>query len=267
MKPMQRNLLRVGIGVVLLLVVAATAVFAFSSRLVKKGVEFGSEEATGLPTSVGSVDLGLLAGHLGVRGLDLANPEGFDGDFLRLHKFDVDVSLASLREPVIEVPELTLDGLEIQLLQNGGKSNYRPVLKGLKSSKGKSKQGAKGFVIRRLVIDDVSARVAVSVGGKTVEGRVEIPKIVLENIGSDSHGVPVTEVSRRVLAAVLEAVARKGGALPGGLSGDLLAGLSGADLRGLGWKTVGDVTGMKGGNLPDKAKDAVESKIKNLLKH
>lgn len=265
---MKRTLFRAGLVILVLIAVGTAVALAMSSRLVKKGVEYGSEQATGLEAQVGGVDLGLLSGRLGVNGLDLANPEGFDGDFLRLANLTVQVSLPSLREPVVEVPELTLDGLEIHLLQRVKQSNYRPVLDGLKRSGGKQdKKEAKTFVIRRLVIRDVSATVEVTLpGGKTVQGKVEIPEIVLENVGSQSHGVPVTEVSRRILAAVLETVARRGGSLPGGLGGDLLAGLRSASLRDLGSKTVGDVTGMDAGSLPEKAKETLESGVKKLLK-
>jgi len=263
----KRTLFRAGLVVLVLIALGTAAALALGTRLVKKGVAYGSQQATGLQAQVGGVGLGLLSGRLGVSGLDLANPEGFDGDFLRLGNLTVQVSLPSLRDPVVEVPELTLDVLEIQLLQQGGKSNYRPVLDGLKRSGGKQDKHAKAFVIRRLVIRDVSAKVEVTLpGGKTVQGKVEIPEIVLENVGSESHGIPVTEVSRRLLAAVLEAVARKGGSLPGGLGGDLLAGLRSASLRDLGWKTVGDVTGMNGQSLSEKAKETLESGVKKLLK-
>ena len=84
-------------------------------------------------------------------------------------------------------------------------------------------QQAAGAVIDELLIRNINAKVRASpIGGKLSEVEVVIPEIRMTNIGKDSeNGAEMAHITTTVTQAILTAVAKKSGSLPGGVGGDL----------------------------------------------
>jgi len=105
-------------------------------------------------------------------------------------------------------------------------------------------------------------------GGKQKELSIEVPEIRLENVGSESSGgVQLTELTRILTTAVLEAVASQGGKLPSGLAGDLtgrLRELPKVDVKLP--KSADDLKGLSdsGSGVVEEGKKAVEG-LKGLF--
>lgn len=238
------------LGFVLVLLVIGGVVFAVMNinSLAKKGIETGGTYALGTNTTLQSADVGILGGTFAMSGLNVANPPGYKApSFLSLGSGGVAVSFNSLSKPVVELPKLSLDNLNVALEKSGGKANFNVILDHIKKvadqaggaggSGGSSSGGGGGekkFVVNELLLTNIKISVDL-IGGPAELTKVNIPidEIKLTNVGKTGTGVGGTGVTMSQLAsiivqAVLAAAADKGGGiLPADLLGDLQGGLAG----------------------------------------
>ncbi len=257
-------------ALVVLLLLALLVVGLYIDDIAKTAIETGATEALGVATTVGSCHVGLLRGTFKLEELQVANPEGFGTDpFLTLRKGGVSVSAGSLREDVVELPELTLDGTVLRIVQNAGGSNYAKILENLERFQGPAKEPAsqpkpeaegaaedgKRFIIRTLLLTDI--RVVVVPDSKIGLGALDLPidRIELKDVGSDSdRGVLLSELAGIVVKAILDR-AVSSGQLPAMIQGAL-----GGKLRDLGRSLEGEAKTR----LDGAAKDA-SKRLKGLL--
>ena len=257
--------------VVALLLIAVLAIVLFSiDRIGGTLIERGASYALGVDTRVGFVRIGLLPGSLRVGSLSVANPQGFENPhFVRLGRGRLDLSLGSLREDTVEVPLLSVDGVELVLEREAGKTNYGVILQNLKRFESSDPtppaaaaepEAQKKFVVRELVIRDVEARVdwAKELGES---GRVvaQIPEIRLRNVGSGG-AVGMAQLTDIIIKAVLEAVAKHGVGLPGVMLGELRSGLGG--LSRLPGGIVVDIGGRAAEQLGRAVPDEISGSVR-----
>jgi hypothetical protein len=235
------------LGFVLVLLVIGGVVFAVMNinSLAKAGIEKGGTYALGTNTTLQSANVGILGGTFAMNGLNVANPPGYKApSFLSLGSGGVAVSFNSLSKPVVELPKLSLDGLNVALEKSGGKANFNVILDHIKKvadqaggsggSGGSSSGGDKKFVVNELSLTNIKISVDL-IGGPADLTKVNIPidEIKLNNVGKTGTGVGGTGVTMSQLAsiiveAVLAAAADKGGGiLPADILGDLQGGLAG----------------------------------------
>ena len=104
-----RTLIRLLGSLVILVVVGLGVALYYVNSIAETAIETGASEALGVSAEVGSVWIGLLRGSFSMSDFELANPPGFDGEFLfefgHTH-FDVDPEM--LRAQTIRVPLLTV---------------------------------------------------------------------------------------------------------------------------------------------------------------
>lgn len=246
--------------VVLLVVIcigAVVAAFFAIDSIAKRGIESGGTYAFGVPTTLDSASVGILGGTFSMSGLKVANPPGYGSSpFMSLGSGGVAVTLASLREPVVRLPRLSLDDLNVSLEKKGGTANYSVILGNLKklSSGGSPKQsggGEKKFVIRELSLKNIKIAVnllgAPGAVGNLAKVTIPIDEIRLENVGQTGTGVAGTgvtmeQLSSIIVQAVLKAAAEQGGGiLPAEILGELQGGLANlGNLDQLGMKVLAD---------------------------
>jgi hypothetical protein len=269
------------VGLLVVLVIAVGAVVFYLDRIVATAIEQSGTYALGVETGVDSVSIGLLSGRSAIRGLAVANPPGFERPhFLRMEEGSVDLRFNELLGDPVAVQRLAIRGVDLSLERRGGQLNYAPILKRLDQLAAEEAAGAapaeeeagpaKGFVIREVVIEGVRAHVdLVPSGGKLTKLSFEVPEIRLENVGSESEGgVQLTELTRILTTAVLEAVASQRGKLPSGLVGDLKGRLR--DLPAVAVelpRSADDLKGLSdsGSGVVEEGKKAVEG-LKGLLR-
>lgn len=247
-------------ALIALIVIALAGVVFYLDSLAERAIEEGAGYALGVPTHVGSVRIGLLSGSFRIRGLEVANPPGFESDHLfALRDGRLEVSPASLRQQTVVVPVFALDGVDVVLERNRGRTNASVILENLKRfESGGAKQpetaGGEGkrFVVEELVITDVRARVdVVDPIAKVAELKgveVVIPEIRVEKIGSENaRGVLFSELSSIITKAILASVAKHGTQLPAAVIGELRGGLSG--LARVPSRVTGEVVTQVGGQV------------------
>src|SRR5262245_66584381 len=91
------------IGIVLLAGAAAYLLWSLDAR-VARAIEAQGTQIFGTPVRVDSVDIELAAGRGTIRGIRVANPEGYSsGDAIRLAAIELAIDARSLREQPFRV--------------------------------------------------------------------------------------------------------------------------------------------------------------------
>jgi len=227
---MKRALL-IGTAAVAALVVGTLVVVVIYLDAIARGaIERGASYALGVETHVASTRIGLLSGSFSLVGIEIANPPGFEeASFLRVGKARLDLDMATLREQIVKVPELAIQGVEVDLDKRGGQANYAAILDNLGRFESKEPAPARDpgtaperrFVVQRVAIRDVEAHVrAVEVGPV---GKIDlvVPEVVLQDVGGGGEGLTAAQLSGVVVKAVLASLAKAGVGLPGGIASAL----------------------------------------------
>ena len=243
---MKKLLKIVAIVIVLIIIAVVVALFQID-RIARKAVEAGAGHALGVKTTLNDASVKVFRGESSISGLDVANPEGFKSDhFMTLGDAAVAVNLRSLMSSTVEVPTLTLDGLDINLEKRDGKANYGVIMANLAEFEKKlPPEGGKKFIIKDLTIRDVKVTVdLLPIGGSLTRQEVNIPEIHLTDVGSDTKkGVLVSQLSGVILKAVFASLVDKGVQLPGDVLKDLGKGLQGlASVSKYGLEISGQIT-------------------------
>lgn len=246
----------------LLVIVAVAGVMMFAGSLVRAGVEKGGTYALGVDTKLESASVSPVAGNVGLKGLQIANPSGFKGPyFLRLERADMSVSTASLMKDVVEAKSFELDGVDLYLERANGKTNYGELLDALKKlesgekkkpEKGEPAGGGKKFIVRDVRLKNLRVHSDfLPELGSVAKVAVAIPEVHLENVGTAEGGASVSELISELLQAVLAAAVQAGGDI---LPKDLLKDVSGS-LGKLGGDTLKELEKQLGKGLGGLGKE------------
>lgn len=248
--------------VVLVVVIVALVITAaiYIDVIARHGVEQGAGYALGVPTSLDNADVGITSGKFAMDELNVDNPgqAGFETpQFLHLGHGDVAVSLASLRQDIVRIPTLTLSKIDIYLEKKDGKANHAMILENLQKLSSGEKQPAedepdpaesKKFIIEKILVQDV----AVHLKGYPVPSPIRMGEIQLENIGSETKGAALADVTGIVLREIFNSLLAQGSDVIGGaLAGSLEQGLAGLD-------ALGDVTTKITGDVVQGVGDAAK---------
>lgn len=208
-----RKVLKVLLGLVILLVVLAVIAVIYIDSVAKAGIENGGKYALGVDTTVEDVDISLRKGEMQVRQLKIANPQGFNSPHLmNTSSFDAKVDTGTVFSDSITVNHFLLDGLDVHIERQDGKSNIEAIMENIEKLKsGQEKPEDAGekpttkVKIDQMRITNVKAHFHLFGSDKAI--RVEVPEIVLDGLSSeDPEGVALPELMRRVFPAILSAV-------------------------------------------------------------
>lgn len=255
------------IALVVLVVVGVAVLIWRVDAVAKRAIEEGGTYATGVDTSLQSASVSLMGGTFKMEGLEIDNPPGYKSPhFLTLQRGGVSVALPTLMEETVELPELTLSGIDVQLEKADSGANYDVILQNLKRFESKDpapttdKGSGKKIALDRLVIEDISVGVTgftpldAAMGTTTVK----VPRIELTGLGSKgglTTGQLMNVIVKTVLSATIEAGA---GQLPQALIGEISGQLAQlAKLEELGISSVGDI-GAIGGRIGEAVQSGIE---------
>jgi hypothetical protein len=187
-------------------------------------IERGATEQLGVQTEIRGLLLRPISGILSLRGLRIANPPGYAGDFLLVERARGDVDVSTLRREVIEVREVTLSGVVLALEETRGGSNYEVIVANLGREPTPAGDAAGPSVrVRDLYVRDITAHVRLA-PAPTPPLTLEIPEIHLRDLGGP-RGAGTGEITAEVVRAILTAVATRAPGVPVALAGRLLTGL------------------------------------------
>ncbi len=200
---------------VLVLVIAGGAfLYLRGGSLVQGIIEKVGSDVTQVPVTLDGVDLSLTEKKVGLRGLTVANPAGFESD----HAFalgEVSVSLNSVSGDMVAIKEVLIDAPSvIYEVKTDGGSNIDVISSNIEKYAGSgggeeatTEEGGEG---PKITIDDVYIRnVQVAVSTPLLAGQeigTKLPEIHLEDIGKDDGGASPAEVAQKILDAITKGV-------------------------------------------------------------
>ena len=219
---MKRIVLILGLGVVAIAAVVVYTLYSSLDSLVKQAIETYGSEMTGTPVRVGSVSISLADGRGSVRGLRVANPEGFEsGDAFALGEITLALDIASLTQDPLVVKEVLIDGPVANVVVGPtGRTNIDAIRKNVEryaGSSGGSKGGsgsdaaaaetpAPKLRIQEFTFENGRVEAdASAVGGKELSR--DLPPLSLRDVGGRS-GKPADEIGQIVLAAYTKTILR-----------------------------------------------------------
>ncbi len=212
---------------VLLIVILLLCVFSNLDRMVKSGIEKYGSRAVGTAVSLESVRVGLKEGRAEVRGLTVANPDGFRmKNAFTLGEIGARIEVRSITENVKIIDSITVLEPEILAEMNGDRTfNLNVILGNLSRSApaSKEKTGTQKteeadqrrvtkeeplLIIRNVLFRDGVIRGRLEFGGDR-ETVLRLPTVHMRNLGAPDGATPteltrliIGELSRRALAEV-----------------------------------------------------------------
>ncbi len=259
LKKARKWLVRGLIGFVALIVILFVAIWLWGDAAARKGVEIGGTQALGVDTKLNSASIGWLGGSVAIRGLKIANPQGYKTDrLMALGHGKVTCSIPSLltdevvvREILIEEPELTIE-LKPGLPPH---SNLGDLLNSLQSkdeapppkkeeAKPAAKESEQKFRVDLIRVTKTKVRFHLLMG-KTAD--VVLPDVELKEVRNSDGSLPrLVDIFRQVLVGVSVTALKSGqGIVPDDVLKSFGGPLASAQkLIGGGVKIAGDAAGM-----------------------
>ena len=273
-----------GLLVLIGLVIAVVIVLYFTiNTIAANEIESAATESLGVETTVGAVRISLFEGRTEIVDLDIANPTGYDGEFLVLGNGILGVNLGSLLSKRVEIEEFTLKDIQLSLIQRADGSNVGAILDNInKSSSGEEpdkgtdkKDDSEGqkFIIDKLEVDNVEIAISVQpISDATKPSKVTIKQIVIRDIGRKEDGVTIDVVTQVIVQSILKsALEAAPGQIPSIMFSAMKGGLGNLDHMDLGGvqidlgKGLSDLLG-KIGNTTDSGGSTIDDTIKGIGK-
>jgi uncharacterized protein involved in outer membrane biogenesis len=216
---MKKIILRIGLVVVLLAIIALVVVFFSLNSIVKKGVETVGPQLTKVEVRLGSADISPFSGSGKLSKLFVGNPDGYKTpSAIEMGVVKVGVSISSVMSDTIVVNEVNVQAPEITLEGNlTGANNLSKIMDNLNSSSADdkkqqaeapaAKKPEKKFIVKDFVINDGKINLSLNMGilgGKSAT--IPLPPIHLQNIGEKGNGVTAAELAQQVMKPLLAAV-------------------------------------------------------------
>ena len=213
---------RIPIGIVLalgLVVVVGAIVYLVTSLdgIVKRQIEQHGSRLTGTRVSLEGVEIDLVAGSGTIRGLRVANPEGFSsGDAIRLQTIALAIDLGSLGSQPLRIEQIEIGEVDVRLeVDERGRSNI-DALRRHAADSGSDTTSSKAGEAEA----DEATRIAIGrlefAGGQIVtqgihtqgkERNVAFPGLSLRNLGGP-NGEPPGAIGQEVFVAFASRVVR-----------------------------------------------------------
>jgi len=222
------------LAIIVLVIISLGVGVYYLDTIAKKAIEFGGTEALGLTTSLGEIDIALLDGRTSLKNLHIANVEGFDADSLmRLGSGTIAVNLQSLTEKTVIIPEISFSDMTLNIEQKERTSNVGILMQHLNAAtptkapqeqkttaQQDSEAAARRFIIERVVLNKIRVNAKISALNNVItDTSITIPSIRLTNIGKSADGLPMQEIIRELVSAILHTSIKSSGTLSSSLAG------------------------------------------------
>lgn len=204
------------IAIVALLVVIVLLVFRNMDGIVKNVIESTGPMVIGTAVTLDNVNITLKDGRGELNKLTIANPDGFKSPYIfSMNKVALQVRPKSLLDSVVVIDEILVDDMNITAEQKGTMTNIHTLIKRIKErsrqqSAAKTDRPAeptkkKGVDIRLMVENIRFTGATLNLITESQGDHVlNIPDIVMTNVGDKTTGLTPNELSVEILNRLLE---------------------------------------------------------------
>jgi uncharacterized protein involved in outer membrane biogenesis len=229
--------------IVVLVIVAIVLLFSNLNSLVAKAIEKNGSDVTQTSVRVSGVDISIREGRGTIKGLTVANPEGFAAkDAFTLENITVDIDIESLRGEPIVIDEIRIQApvVNAEITKSGSsnidelRENAQAYSQGAGEKEEEPGGRAKKIRIKQFIFEKGSVEVDATALG--LESRaISLPEIKLQDVGGPD-GAPPDQITKIILTAVAKNVASE---------------IADSEIQGL-------IKDKLGGSLKDKAKGLLD---------
>jgi len=223
---MKKIIVRLVIALVVVVLLAALGMHFFLDKAIQREAERTGQNLTKVDVKLKFVHISLLSGSGKIKGLSVANPQGFsDKRAIEVGTASLALKPGSVLSSKVLVHSINVEGPEISFEVSLQGNNLKDLLDHVKSASGTEKEPAKGEgTSKKLQVDDF-----IVTGGKihwsgstplgAKSGTVPLPEIHLKDLGKEGDGITPAQLSKEVLEAVLEKALAAGLAALGDIKG------------------------------------------------
>ncbi len=203
-----------GLLVALVVIIAVFATIGLNNlnQLIKVAVETAGSEATQTAVTLNKADITLSEGKGELLGLTVANPEGYNSDYVfSMDRVAIEIDTSSVTENVLVIRDITIDGAAlIAEIKENTDSNLQEILDTLKAgSANQSNTDANStyegsdvrLMAERVRILNTSARIILAQEG---EKTLTLPDIDLKDIGDKTQGLTPEQLSQALIKPIVD---------------------------------------------------------------
>jgi len=197
------------LAVLLIAIIGITTWLLISNldSLVKRIVEDVGSDTLGTKVSLSSATVSMSDSSAILRGLEIANPEGFEArNAFELGTIKISIDPASLSTDTLALSAIVIDQAKLTFEQQGSQNNLQTLMDNIESGSGES-AGANNEEENRLAIGEFHL---IKAGMTLSDDRLEedisftLPDIVLHDIGRIDAGVTAEQAARQIITPVIQ---------------------------------------------------------------
>lgn len=188
------------LAILLLLLIALAAgvyiVYHRADLVVKATLEHMGPSFIGASVDVQSVDVVPQQGRITLRGLDIGNVPGYSTKYAtRMDEVRIVVDPMTVTSDVVVIREIVVDVPRISYERGARAVNLQPILQKIEA------RFKRRVIVERLEIRGGSVLVTVT-GAKGQGLTIELPNVLLRDLGKDKGGLTVRELAQLVVSAL-----------------------------------------------------------------
>ena len=203
-------------GLIGFVIVVAAGIWILSlsvDSIVKSAIEDRGSQMTGTTVTVDQVSISPFSGEGTIRGLRVANPEGYGTDHaIVIDDFYISLDLFSVFSDEILIHEIRISNPSIYVEQKLPENNLRMILNSIRDHAEEHPSDVDMFVAYFLM-QDGAVDLYTEVGGER-SARVEMSEVELHDIGTKDTGQAaeqvITVIAEQVTRQALQAAAQSG---------------------------------------------------------
>lgn len=207
---MKKALIVLGLGGLLVAIVAYIGVAYFLGSIVKAGVNNFGPKLTQSKVELGSANLSPLTGSGTLSGLTVGNPVGWsDGNAFSLGRVHVDLEPFSIFGDHVVINEIVIDQPQFNYETKIVASNIKDLLKNIEEFAGSGAKTAETkegkpikFVVKKFRLTNAQATLGVGAAALPVP----LPPVSLDNVGVDRGGITADQLAGELMGHVLGSI-------------------------------------------------------------
>ena len=193
------------VSVVLFVVLVGGIAYFYLDSLVTTGIQVVGSQVLGTEVTVESASISPLNGSGSIRGLRVANPEGFNSTYaFELEEVAVQINVGSVFSDVVEVDSVEITEPEITYERRLTSDNISALIDNLSSGgadeevSSTAEESPSQLIIREFLMRSPQLNLVAA----SIEAPIPLPNISLSNIGEERDSATVADAMRQILGAI-----------------------------------------------------------------
>ncbi len=211
-----KKLIKLGLVLVILLVIAGVAAVFFLGSIVKAGVEKAGPVVTKVPVKLDGANISVLSGKGELKGFVLGNPEGYkSSEAIKVGLVSIDLDPKSVFNDKVIVRSIRIESPEINYEKSGLKGgNLDQILDNLKTGEKKPGEASpaskadgtsKKLQVDEFLITGAKVHTTLPILGTLT---LPLPEIKLTALGQGPDGITAADLGTKAMGALMDAVVK-----------------------------------------------------------